>query len=120
MQPKSRVTAVVLAFFLGGFGVHKFYLGNPTAGIVYLLFCWTLIPAFIAFVEFIILLTMTDDVFNAKYNPGLALPAGAVATPGAARGRDHAAQLSDWAKLRESGAISDEEFEAKKRELLGA
>lgn len=64
---KSRVTAAVLAFFLGGFGVHKFYLGRVGMGIVYLLFFWTFIPAIIAFIEFIILLLMSDEDFNRKY-----------------------------------------------------
>lgn len=65
---KSKTTAALLAFFLGGFGIHKFYLGNTGTGIVYLIFCWTGIPAIIAFVEFILLLVMSDTEFNAKYN----------------------------------------------------
>ncbi|HMO04380.1 MAG TPA: TM2 domain-containing protein [Kiritimatiellia bacterium] len=64
---KSRIAAALLAFFLGGIGVHKFYLGQPGLGIVYLLFCWTFIPAIIAFIEFIIYLTMSDEAFNQKY-----------------------------------------------------
>ncbi len=64
---KSRVAAALLAFFLGGFGVHKFYLGRIAAGFLYLLFRWTFIPAIIAFIEFIIYLTMTDEAFAAKY-----------------------------------------------------
>jgi TM2 domain-containing membrane protein YozV len=64
---KSRVAAALLAFFLGGFGVHKFYLGRVAAGFLYLIFFWTFIPAFIAFIEFIIYLTMTDEAFAAKY-----------------------------------------------------
>jgi len=64
---KNRVAAALLALILGGFGVHKFYLGQVGLGIVYLLFCWTFIPAVVAFVEFIILLTMTDEAFAAKY-----------------------------------------------------
>lgn len=64
----NRTTAAVLAFFLGGFGAHRFYLGRTLSGVIYLVFCWTLIPAVIAFVEFIILLTMSDDAFNLKYN----------------------------------------------------
>ena len=65
---KNRTTAAILAFFLGGIGVHKFYLGRTAAGVLYLIFCWTAIPAVIAFVEFIIFLTMSDEAFNAKYN----------------------------------------------------
>lgn len=64
---KTRVAAALFAFFLGGLGGHKFYLGQTGLGIVYLLFCWTLIPSFIAFIEFIILLTMSDNAFNQKY-----------------------------------------------------
>ena len=52
---------VLLAFFLGGIGAHKFYAGKIGAGICYLLFCWTFIPAFIAFIEFIIGLCATPD-----------------------------------------------------------
>ncbi len=64
---KSRTTAAILAFLLGGLGAHKSYLGQTAAGVLYLLFFWTLVPFFIAFVEFIILLTMSDDAFARKY-----------------------------------------------------
>jgi len=64
---KSRINAALLALFLGGFGGHKFYLGQVGLGVVYLLFCWTFIPAIVAFIEFIILITMNDEVFNEKY-----------------------------------------------------
>ena len=65
---KSKTTAALLAFFLGGFGIHKFYLGKTGAGVAYLIFSWTGIPSIIAFVEFILLLVMSDTEFNAKYN----------------------------------------------------
>lgn len=67
---KSRIAAALFAFFLGGFGGHKFYLGQVGMGIVYLLFFWTFIPAIIAFIEFILFLTMSDDAFNKKYGQG--------------------------------------------------
>lgn len=67
MGNKSRIAAALLAFFLGGLGVHKFYLGRPIWGIVYLLFFWTFIPAIIAFIEFIVYLCMSDESFAAKY-----------------------------------------------------
>jgi predicted RNA-binding Zn-ribbon protein involved in translation (DUF1610 family) len=51
---RERVTAALLAFFLGGFGAHKFYLGKGGQGLLYLLFCWTFIPAIIALIEGII------------------------------------------------------------------
>ena len=65
---KSKVVAAVLALCLGGFGAHHFYLNNPLLGVLYVLFCFTLIPAIVAFVEAIIFLSMPDEAFNAKYN----------------------------------------------------
>lgn len=67
---KDRVTAAFLALFLGGLGAHHFYLGNVGIGIVYLLFCWTLIPAFVAFIEAISYVCMSDAAFAARYNAG--------------------------------------------------
>lgn len=64
---KSRITAAILAFLLGGLGVHKFYLGKVGQGLLYLLFCWTFIPAMVAFVEFIMYLVWSDEQFAAKY-----------------------------------------------------
>ena len=69
---RSKTTAVLLAFFFGGIGLHKFYLGRVAAGLLYMLFFWTLIPAIIAFVEFIIYLSMSERAFNEKYNRGMA------------------------------------------------
>ena len=48
---KNPTLAVVLALFLGGLGIHKFYLGQVGMGILYLLFSWTFIPSLVAFVE---------------------------------------------------------------------
>lgn len=64
---RSRITAALLAFFLGAFGAHKFYLGRPGLGVLYLLFFWTLIPGLVAFVEFIIYLCKSDEEFAIQY-----------------------------------------------------
>jgi TM2 domain-containing membrane protein YozV len=63
---KSRVTAGVLGILLGGIGIHKFYLGKVGLGVVYILFCWTYVPAIIGLVEGIIYLTQNDQDFAAK------------------------------------------------------
>jgi len=64
---KSRTTAGILAIFLGGLGIHKFYLGKTGLGILYLIFCWTTIPAFIGLIEGIIYLTSNDHNFQMKH-----------------------------------------------------
>jgi uncharacterized membrane protein YvbJ len=38
-EVKSRTTAGILGILLGGFGVHKFYLGRIGEGILMLVFC---------------------------------------------------------------------------------
>lgn len=68
---KSKVVAGVLAFFVGVFGVHRFYLGEVGKGILYAIFFWFPLTWLIAFIDGIIFLTMDDDNFNYKYNPHL-------------------------------------------------
>jgi TM2 domain-containing membrane protein YozV len=63
----DKITAGILALLVGGLGAHHFYLKHIGRGILYLLFCWTFIPAIISLVEGIIYLTMTDDEFCRKY-----------------------------------------------------
>ncbi|MBQ7412270.1 MAG: TM2 domain-containing protein [Clostridia bacterium] len=59
---KSKIAAALLAFFLGGFGVHNFYLGYTGKGIAQLLItilsCGILsvISSIWSFVEFILIL----------------------------------------------------------------
>jgi TM2 domain-containing membrane protein YozV len=64
---KSRIAAALFALFLGCIGAHKFYLGQTGLGILYLVFCWTFIPSFLGFIEFVLLLTMSDEEFDQKY-----------------------------------------------------
>lgn len=67
-NPKSRITAFLLAWFLGGIGAHKFYLGKAGEGIAYLLFCWTFIPSVIAFFEGIGYVMKSDAEFVMMYS----------------------------------------------------
>ena len=47
-EKPSLVIYVLLALFLGGIGMHDFYVGKTAAGVIKLLFFWTGIPAIIA------------------------------------------------------------------------
>ena len=57
----NKLVYCILAFFLGGIGIHKFYAGRTGTGIAMLLFCWTGIPGFIALIDFIVGLTKKAD-----------------------------------------------------------
>lgn len=63
---KSKVAAGLLGIFLGGFGIHRFYLGQWW-GIFYLLFFWTWIPGIIAFIEGIVFLCTSEQNWLKKY-----------------------------------------------------
>lgn len=60
---EERLITAVLAFFLGSFGIHYFYLKRPVRGVIYALFCWTLIPGFLGLREGIRYFSMTTDEF---------------------------------------------------------
>lgn len=64
---KSKTMAGILAIFLGGIGMHKFYLGKAFQGLIYLLLCWTGIPVFIGFFEGLSYLMMSEAKFAEKY-----------------------------------------------------
>jgi len=63
----SKAALLLLTFFLGGFGAHKFYLKKYWQGVFYLLFSWTAIPAIIAFIEFIIYAFTSSERLQEKY-----------------------------------------------------
>lgn len=54
VSPKSRTIAALLCFFLGVFGVHRFYAGKVGMGILY--FCTGGLCGIGAFVDFILIL----------------------------------------------------------------
>ena len=63
--PKQWIVAVILAFFLGTLGVHNFYLGYTTKGIIQLVLTLTFIGLIVsgiwAFIDFIMLLMRSGD-----------------------------------------------------------
>ncbi|QYK53233.1 MAG: NINE protein [Fimbriimonadaceae bacterium] len=72
--PKQKIVAALLAFFLGGLGVHKFYLGKNTLGIIMLvtsiglgiLTCGiaSIVVSIWAFVDFILILCDKETDVN--------------------------------------------------------
>lgn len=64
---RNKTVAGVLALVFGGIGVHKFYLGRGFQGILYLVFCWTFIPAVVGLVEGLNYLLMSPQTFAERY-----------------------------------------------------
>jgi|ERR687885_794991 TM2 domain-containing membrane protein YozV len=110
---KDQTVAVVLALLVGPFGIHKFYLGNNGAGVLYLLFSWTLIPFVLAFFDFLGLLLMSEQAFQVQYN-GATLPSGYVLRSA----KDVTGAIGELKKLYDLGAITAEEYEEKRQKLL--
>jgi TM2 domain-containing membrane protein YozV len=115
---KSRGTAAVLALLLGGIGAHKFYLGRGGQGVLYLVFCWTFIPALIALVDFVMLLVMSDESFNRAYNSAVQVMV--VAAPAPASAPDVPGQIAALHNLVKSGALTESEFQQRKQRLLAS
>ncbi|KZE37798.1 hypothetical protein AV656_09725 [Bhargavaea cecembensis] len=51
MNKKSKAVGYLLAFFLGGLGIHAFYYKRYIRGILYLVFCWTYIPILLGWID---------------------------------------------------------------------
>lgn len=67
-KPRVKSKAIPLAFFLGSFGLHQFYLGNRKLGLEYLCLFWTGIPGLYAMFHAIYMLFMSQKAFDRKYN----------------------------------------------------
>jgi len=48
---RDEVIGVLLAIFLGNFGIHQFYIRRNGLGILYLCFFWTGISAILGFID---------------------------------------------------------------------
>lgn len=72
-EGKSRGIAALLAIFLGSLGIHYFYMGKNTAGIVYLLITLLscglggAIIGILGLIQGIIMFGMTNQAWRQKY-----------------------------------------------------
>lgn len=116
---KNKSVATLIAFFFGGVGIHHFYLGDITKGILYLCFSWTIIPSILGFIDFIMFVAMSEEEFDDKYNKSSNVTSanmGANAYDSSMH--DVTSQLLHYAKLYEEGLITKEEYDKLKHKLL--
>lgn len=65
---KDRTTAALLAFFLGTFGVHRFYLKQTGWGVFYCIFALTGLSTILGLIDGASLLSKSQEDFDLKYN----------------------------------------------------
>jgi TM2 domain-containing membrane protein YozV len=114
--PKNRQVAIMLAFVgmtIPVAGFHKFYLGQPGWGAVYLLLSWTPIPHIASAIEAVWYLTQDSTHFDGNFNA--TIPGGTSIAQPATSAIDTIRELD---KLRADGLISEYEFEQKRRQWL--
>ena len=116
-QQKSRSVAAVLAFSgtLTISGLHKFYLGQPLWGIVYVLLSWTPIPKVASAIEGVWLLAQDEDAFDRNFNLGKSARISQFVGKQVPAIADALRELDN---LRQEGLITEYEFEQKRRQLL--
>ena len=122
---KSRKVAAIIAF-TGTLspiaGLHKFYLGQPVWGLLYLLLSWTPIPRVASAIDAIWYLFQNEDEFDHNFNSNLEL----VSAPPPPKPKiveqtnvnAIADALRQLDRLRQDGLISEYEFEQKRRQLI--
>jgi TM2 domain-containing membrane protein YozV len=118
IKRKSRSIAAILAFSgtLTISGLHKFYLGQPLWGLLYVLLSWTPIPKVASAIEGVWYLAQDEEAFDRNFNLGKS----AVKNfqPASNQIAVMAEALRSLDTLRQDGLISEYEFEQKRRQLL--
>ncbi len=67
---KSRGVTALFAILLGSLGIHYFYMGKPTGGIVFLILTAIscgLVPSVLGIIQGIMMLGMTNEEFERRY-----------------------------------------------------
>ena len=118
IKEKNLIIAAILAFSgtITIPGLHKFYLGQPLWGILYVLLSWTPIPKVASAIEWVWYLTQDQETFDRHFN--LAKSQGQVTSSGSNQVESVANALRELDALRQEGLISEYEFEQKRRQML--
>ncbi|KAF3888827.1 MULTISPECIES: NINE protein [Nostocales] len=117
-QRKNRSIAAILALSgtLTISGLHKFYLGQPLWGVLYVLLSWTPIPKVACAIEGVWYLAQDEETFDRHFNMGKTAIKSSQYVPD--RVGAIADALRELESLRQEGLVSEYEFEQKRRQLL--
>lgn len=123
--PKSRKVAIVIAL-LGTVlslpfpiaGLHKFYLGQPVWGVIYLLLWQTPIPRIACAIDVVLYFIQDSEQFALKFNLSLPITQKTTAIEPNYQVGSIAQAMRELDQLRLDGLISEYEFEQKRRNLL--
>ncbi|MGA7343233.1 MAG: NINE protein [Terracidiphilus sp.] len=77
---RDEIVGILLALFLGTFGIHHFYLRRTGLGVLYCFLFWTGIPSILGFIECFFMPGRVRE-FNAIQAAGIAAALG-IAVPG--------------------------------------
>ncbi len=77
---RDEIVGILLALFLGTFGIHHFYLRRTGLGILYCFFFWSGIPTILGFIECFFMPGRVRE-FNAVQAAGIAATLG-IPVPG--------------------------------------
>jgi len=97
-------------------GLHKFYLGQPLWGLLYVFLSWTPIPKIASAIEGVWYLTQDEETFDRNFNLGKSAVKNVQANGNQITAMAEALRSLD--ALRQDGLISEYEFEQKRRQLL--
>ena len=135
ISKKDKTTAGILGILLGGFGVHRMYMGFIGIGLLQLILTiLTLgIAAVWGFIEGILILVQDDwtdsegqllkgnergqQAYYDGVSRGLKPPVGG-SKPQVGGNNNKFQQLKELNELKEQGIITQEEFEQEKRKIL--
>lgn len=77
---RDEIVGILLALFLGTFGIHHFYLRRTALGVLYVCFCWSGIPTILGVIECFFMPARVRE-FNAIQAAGIAATLG-IPVPG--------------------------------------
>jgi TM2 domain-containing membrane protein YozV len=126
-QPKNRKIAIAMALLatiipLPIAGIHKFYVGQPLWGVIYLLLWNTPIPRIACAIDVVWYFVEGEENFDRRFNFQILTNSASKSVivkaiePQQVSG--FAEALRELDRLRQDGLISEYEFEQKRRQFL--